>query len=255
MKKFWSVFLAASLALVVAIPFSTDATHSGEENGETIQEKLAKLDFAENIPATEISSLSDEMILELSKQEGEIISISQVEKTLDSSKLKAMSPSDFKMTVAVQKVPQSYDPANDTFNFVAEGDWRAAPFYEFTDSIALAWSDQFTLKSDYAYMVYSDGTTSSGVTTRSAVTPEAGVAYDVDLLLGKSDDKAILNATVYKKNSTDSANVVGEYGHVELTASNVDVSITGGVTPSVGMSVALTSKINKAFPASQSFNY
>lgn len=75
--------------------------------------------------------------------------------------------------------------------------------------------------------------------------------------LGVTDDKAVLVAKVYKPNSSGSANVVAEYGHVELSASIVDVnfSFNGKKFPTIGFTVSFFSKINKAIPAYTDFTY
>ncbi|MFP3786260.1 hypothetical protein, partial [Burkholderia sp. SIMBA_024] len=127
-----------------------------------------------------------------------------------------MPTSDFKMTVVAQRITEK-GSGYDNFRFVAEGDWIETPFYEFTDKIALSWSDDFTLYSDSSYIhngVVSDYTN----TIRSTVDPEKGVSYDVNLRLGNNDDSVFLIAKVYKPNETGTANVVAEYGHVEIAA-------------------------------------
>ncbi len=224
MKKFLSLFLVISLSLVVTFSI-TNNTPITLKNREDIQEKRKNLTFNKDILVEDISTMSDEMILELTKQEGEIVSISQTTKTLHTDETKMMSKTDFTMTVVVQKI-NTENKVYDTFKFIVEGDWKTAPFYEFTDAITLAWSNEFTLKNDDAYIVYTDGKISRDDhdIIRSNVTSEAGLAYDVDLLLGKSDDKVILSATVYQHHSTGKATVIGEYGHVKIGTSDLIIN-------------------------------
>ena len=95
-----------------------------------------------------------------------------------------MPKSDFKMTVVVTKAPLLGYEDYDKFRITACGEWIDNPAYEFTDCIGIAWSDNFTLLYENAWVKYDDGTTSYSVCKLNDVVPEAGVAYDVDLKIG-----------------------------------------------------------------------
>jgi hypothetical protein len=198
------------------------------------EKKVKKLKFDKNkVTQEQINALSDEVLAKLS-EDGEIVSITTQESTINTQPkipgvgrmnsayrlpgtLATMPTSDFVMTVVAQAIKEK--GTADNFQFVAEGDWKVNPDYEFVDTIALAWSDSFTLYYDVSeHYTYKSGKLYMFSGTRNSAKAEAGVGHDVDLKVGYTDDKSILLAKVYKANSKGSGNVVGEYGHVQLTA-------------------------------------
>ncbi|MEH7454181.1 hypothetical protein, partial [Gottfriedia acidiceleris] len=206
-------------------------------------------------------NLNDAMLYELSKDPGEIVSITEKESKVESTNSNELYPtlmptSDFVMTVVAQRISER---SGDNFKFTATGDWKASPTWEFTDSIALGWSDNFTLYSDYSYMYGYDvnGAQTLYPGTRNSVKAETGVGHNVSLRPGITDDKAVLVAKVYKNASSGTANVVAEYGHVQLTASVTGISFGagGGSAPTIGFSVDWNSKIEEAVPAYDDFSY
>jgi len=223
------------------------------------QEKLKKLKFAKHITQAQIDDLSDAMIDALSEQEGEIVSISHTYRKLEKGNKKGaistrtIDKDDFKMSVAVQRIYEK--SGKDNFKFVATGEWLTDPFYEFTDAIGLAWSDDFTLYYDDCYVWRPLSGRDRDTVQLNDVDPEEGVAYDVDLIAGKDDEEIVLTAKVYKSNSSGEANVVGEYGHVELVASDISIGFSGGSQPEVNMSVSFAADIDMASPDYDSFDY
>ncbi|HZG55318.1 hypothetical protein [Paenibacillus sp.] len=163
-----------------------------------------------------------------------------------------MPTSEFKMTTVAQRIYE-LSTSYDNFQFITEGDWIVNPNYEFTDAIALAWSDEFTVYDDYSYIISGNWYDYSR-TSLNAVVPEGGVGYDVDLQVGTDDDAVFLVATVYKNATTGTANVVGEYGHVEIMASSIGLGFSS-TPPSVSMSVGFQSNLEKASPAYDDFAY
>lgn len=228
--------------------FSTDSL-----NEVDLQKKINSLNFDSSIPESKINSLSEATLNELSKDEGEIISIQKLNKNLDTGDPSLVQPftmpkSDFELDVVVQRISEKGDNY-DNFKFVATGDWKETPFFEFTDVIAIAWSDDFTLYRDYAYIDHGWITTNQ---TRKKVDNEKGVAYNVDLEVGETDKEAVLVAKVYKSNSSGEANVSAEYGHVELTARSVTVGFSGS---DISMSVGIGANLEMASPDYAYFDY
>jgi len=213
--------------------------------------------YPQHVSAT--TNLPDGMLQEIGDEE--IISIVTEYYDFDSEGTttvtrRAMPTSDFKLTIVTTRINEK---KGDNFKFVACGKWLVNPFFEFTDCIGLSWSDNFTLYDSYAYSYtknYSNGIPlyDYSACTLNDVIPEAGVAYDVDLQLGQRDDEIYLVAKTYSyPNSTGTANVVASYGHVVITASGIDVSISSA--KEIGMSVGFASSIEKASPAYAAFNY
>lgn len=222
--------------------------------------------WGEEVSASQIANLSENMLNELAEDEGEIVSISEEYSTLntryentdlDQVMPLAMPVSDFKLTTVVQRIYDKDSKSYDNFRFAVEGTWIKNPTWEFTDTIAVAWSDEFTLYQDYA-RIYADGVNSGSTlgATRAKVDPEKGVAYDIDLKTGKRESGIILTAKVYKHNSTGTATVAGEYGHVEITGRDVSISFGGGREgASVNMSIGFGASLNMAKPDYASFTY
>jgi len=218
---------------------------------------LKELEFSDDISQDQIDSLSDAMIYELSKEDGEIVSIKKVSRNLDTGNedeigTRTLDPDDFEMTVVAKRIYEK--SGKDNFKFVATGEWLTNPVYEFTDAIALAWSDDFTLYDDDCYVMTSFGA-KRDVVTLNDVDPEGGIAYDIDLLVGRDEDEIVLTAKVYKDDDDGSANVVGEYGHVQIQASSINVGFSSGSRPSVEMSVSYAADIEMASPDYDSFDY
>lgn len=266
LKKLFTV-TAAALVLTLSNG-SIAGAYALENNAKGSQVELreatiSNLDFAPNITEEQISSLSDQMLFELSQNGGEIVSIQSTESDLNNGDPNMVTPftmptTDFELTVVAQRTTLGNDN-RDAFIFTAEGNWKETPFFEFTDVIALSWSDEFTLFSHSAYIyegcdpICYDYTR----TTLNTIKPEEGVAYDVDLQTGHNDEAVFLKATVYKlPNSTGSANVVAEYGHVELTARDITVNFAAGKGGAeIGMSVGFGANLEKAVPAFDDFTY
>lgn len=245
--------LATSLAAGMLFSLNLNAEAS------TSIESANSVKFSDTVDISKIENLSDYMLAELAKDEGEVVSISEKFTTLNTRSQNAelgglmplaMPTSDFKLTTVAQRITEK-GSSYDNFKFTVEGQWKVNPNWEFTDTIAVAWSDEFTLYQDYAYI---NGYSTD--TSRAKVNAEKGVAYDVDLQLGKKEESILLIAKVYKNNSTGTANVVGEYGHVELAARDISVSFSGGSGGAeIGMSVGIVDNLNMAVPDYEDFTY
>lgn len=261
--KLFSAVTALALTLSLAPGALAVNTNDTEINQSTSvserQQLIDSLDLNETIKQSELSLLSNAMLAELNKEDGEIVSIQEVERNLDNGNpyginLLTMPTSDFKMTVVAQRITEK-GSAYDNFKFVATGDWIESPFFEFTDTIALSWSDNFTLYSDYAY-INTGGIYDYTRTQRATVDAEKGIAYDVDLRVGKNDGEVVLVAKVYKNNSTGTANVVAEYGHVEIAARDITVGFSGSKDGAeISMSIGFGANLEKASPAYKDFTY
>jgi len=237
---------------------STDTELTEEERLNIID----NLEVSEGVEQEQINDLDDAMLYELSQDSGEIVSVetenSYIYEPTATTKImaaKTMPTKDFKLTVVAQRIKEK---SGDNFKFTATGDWKASPFWELEDTIALAWSDSFTMYNDYSYMygyVGSKQTMKPG--SRNKVKNEVGVAHDVDLQPAVTDDKAVLVAKVYKKNSSGSANVSAEYAHVTKVAKITGVTITGGggAPPSISFDISGGAGLEEASPAYTSFSY
>jgi len=233
----------------------------------SLASKLSGLEFSSDITQEQINSLNPAMIHELASEEGEILSIKTTESVLNTipgqdASIMQMPKSDFELTVVAQRIPApaGYPSNGDYFRFLATGDWKIDPFYNFTDAIALSWSDNFTLYEDRAYVTYGPGddlTQYETWTSRSTVDAEQGVGYNIDMLYDYIEKYVVLVARVYKHpNETGSANVVAEYGHVQLTGRDVTIGFeSGNGGSSVSMSVGFGATLNKAIPAYDDFIY
>lgn len=219
---------------------------------------IDNLSFSESVTDEEKKALDPILIRILSEEEGEIVSISQVnipfEENKDNISTYVMPTYNFQMTVVAKRIYEK--SGKDNFKFIAKGHWIDNPFWELTDCIALAWSDNFTLYDDTCYTLNDNNSPKlTWCTTRNSVTPEQGVAYDVDLLVGERQEYVVLEAKVYKDDDTGSANVVGTYGHVIVTAQDISVGYSGGKDPIISMSAAIGVNLEMASPDYTSFDY
>lgn len=228
---------------------------------EERKEKLKKLKYdKKKVTEEQINSISDELLASLDPN-GEIVGITEEASNLNTPnegeiQMRLMPTSDFKMKTVVQRI--AAQPGYENFQFTAEGQWYINPAYEFVDTIALAWSDDFTLYHDESlHYTTKDGRNYYFEGTRNDADGEKGVGHNIDLKVGYSDNKSIILAKVYEKNRTGTANVVGEYGHVEVTPSSLVLAFTGGgeTKPAVGFEGFGAAKVNEASPAYSAFNY
>lgn len=250
-RKFLSIFLTLSLFLSSSIVSFAKQENNGHK---VIKTKTGVVKFDKSISDIDIDSLSQAVLDELSSQDGAVVSLERKKVDLDpnNNKNRAVKPeTDFEITVATQKLNKS---GYDAFRFVASGQWKVNPYYEFTDCIGLAWGDGFSLYNDYAYTYSYNPNTGENLKDYDACTPnkyeaDKGVAYDVDLKLNHSQQLIVLVADVKKADSTGETNVVAEYGHVIIGPRGVnvgfDVSSSG---PSIGMSVGAGAGLEKASP-------
>lgn len=222
------------------------------------KEKIQKLNYKKGaVTEEQINSLDDKTLANLDP-EGEIVSISTTDSNLDSGdpnklQLFTMPKSDFSLKTVAQRITGK-GKGYDCFQFTTTGVWGVNPFYEFTDTIGLAWSDNFTLYHDESlHYTSKKGRNYYWEGTRNKVSAEKGVAHDVDLKTGYSDNQTVLLAYVYKKNSKGTANVVGEYGHVELSARDISVGFSS--SPDISFSIGAGAKVNAASPSYDKFTY
>lgn len=229
---------------------------------EERKEKIKKLKYDKNkVTEEQINELSDEMLMSL-HPEGIIIGISKTEADLDKPEVQpgtytmaTMPTSDFYLYTVAQRIYEM-GSGYDNFQFTTDGSWLINPYYEFTDTIALAWSDSFTLYHDESmHYTEKDGRNYYWEGLRNNVKSEAGVAHDIDLKVGYVDKGSVLLAKVYKLNAAGSANVVGEYGHVQLTGKDVTVGFSAGESPSISFSVGIGATVEEASPSYYPFNY
>ncbi|MGM0751781.1 MAG: hypothetical protein ACQET6_07585 [Bacillota bacterium] len=220
---------------------------------------INEFEYADSVTKEELNDLSDVTLQLLSEENGEIVSVEKVSSyNLNSPKegeftTYTMPNEHFEMSVIGLQVGEN------TYKFHAEGDWKVNPNYEFTDVIALAWTDNFTLEDDLAFTLEDMGKgylepDYTGL-TRNKVDGEAGVGYDVDLVLGEDEEEVVLQALVTKPNTSGRANLVGEYGHLELRPSDITLGFSLGAQPSVSMSAGIGTNLEKASPAYDAFDY
>lgn len=232
---------------------------------EERKEKIKKIKFSfGKVKQEQIDELSDEMIEELSKNDGEIVSITQQDSTVqDSSKevtlsqLRAMPKTDYSMTLVAQRISEK-GSSYDNFKFTAEGRWLVNPFWELTDSIAVGWSDNFVMYNDYATHYGLLGAQQYAWScTRDTIKNQIGVGYDVDLKSGCDDWKTILVAKVYKNNGTGVGSVKTEYMHTSMSPSNptIGISLGSDSKPQFSFSVSGATRKENASPAYADFTY
>ncbi|OIU71065.1 hypothetical protein [Rossellomorea aquimaris] len=226
---------------------------------EERKEIIDNFKYADSVSKDELYNLSDVSLQELNNTNGEIVSVEKVSSyALNSPREGEIVPftmptEHFEMTVIALQVGEN------VYQFHAEGDWKVNPNYEFTDVIALAWSDNFTLEDDLAYTLEDMGNDYLerdyiGL-IRNDVDPEAGLGYDVDLVLGEDEEAVVLQAIVSAPEESGRANLVAEYGHLEISASDVTLGFSGGSSPSVTMEAGFNTNLEKASPAYDSFDY
>jgi hypothetical protein len=260
-KKISSLILTILIAVNFCVPVSAQVNQNARSS-------VNNLRFSGKVTKNEKALLTDAMIYELSKDKGEIVSITKTRTNFQSENnrtgseygtLAVMPEDEFEIIVAAQRITEK--AGKDNFKFVANAYWKVNPDFEFTDCIGIAWTDEFTLYDDYAYTItydYSNGIPlyNYDACTLNDVSGECGVAYDVNLILGERQDQIVAVAKVYKDNTSGSANVVAEYGHVILRPSSVGVSFgLGKDGPSIGMDVGIASAVEKASPDYTPFDY
>lgn len=223
------------------------------------EEKLANLNYDEKtITSEQIINIDDETLAALDPN-GELIAITSQE-SFDlgyNPAIPALMPtSDFSMSTYVQRIKDYSATKYDNFQFTATGKGHVNRNYEFEDTIALAWSDSFTLYHDESmHYTSKDGHNFYYSGTRNKATVETGVGHNIDLKVGQKDIKSTILAKVYASNRSGEGNVVGEYGHVQLSARDITLSFTGGAQPNVGFSIGVGASVNTASPAYSTFKY
>jgi hypothetical protein len=285
MRKILTTTLVTGLLLSTLTPTANAAGEEGakgstnemkqEENSQKINKKTSKVKknltekerktiidefkYADSVTKEELNNLSDVSLQLLSEENGEIVSVEKVSSYNLNSPTEGefipytMPTEHFEMNVIGLQVGEN------TYKFHAEGDWKVNPNYEFTDVIALAWTDNFTLEDDLAFTLedLGKGYLEADYTglTRNKVDGEAGVGYDVDLVLGEDEEEVVLQALVTAPDTSGRANLVGEYGHLELRPSDISLGFSLGAQPSVSMSAGLGTNLEKASPAYDAFDY
>lgn len=245
--------LKKSLILIAFMTLTITTDIFSNENTSTYYE-YENIKFHNSIDMETIDQIPIEVLETMKNSEGIIKSLSKEEVDFENSepKTKFMSTSDFSMYVWVEDlVEYTSNDEPQKFRLNAQGTWHTNPFYEFTDVIALSWSDEFTLENESCTI---DGSNSR--TSKSVVGLEKGIAYEVDLQLGAEDKVILLTADVYKfvdSPSTNNADVSGEYGHIQIKPSKV--SLNFNEDNSIPMSVSFGTKLTKALPSSSSFTY
>lgn len=244
------IFLVLTTCMTLAI--STEIFSS--EDTSTYYE-FEDIKFDNSIDIEEIKQIPIEVLQTMKNSEGTIKSLAKhdIEFENATSKSKLMSTNDFSMYVWAEDIEEnSYDTTGiDRWRFNAQGTWHTNPFYEFTDSIALSWSDDFTLDAHSCTIDGSDSRTST-----STIGAERGIAYDVDLQLGSDDKVILLTADVYKfidNPNTNIGNISADYGHVQIKPSTVSVEFNEDNT--ISMSTSFGTKLKKSLPSHTSFTY
>lgn len=232
----------------------TITTEIFSNEDDTIYYSYEGIKFDNSIDIQEVEQLPAEVLKTMQNSDGIIKSLTTQDMDYEEhmTKNKTMSTNDFSMYVwAEDLIENNSDEDADKWRFNAQGTWNINPFYEFTDVIVLSWSDDFTLDSHKCTI---DGSDSRTLTT--AIAPERGVAYDVDLQLGSQDKVILLTADVYKfvdNPDTNNANILGEYGHVKIKPSVVSIEFNSN--NEIDMSTSFGSKLEKAVPSRTSFTY
>jgi len=161
-----------------------------------------------------------------------------------------MPESDYKLTVLVTRI-EGKGPQYDNFTFLAQGVWKINPFFEFTDKIALSWSNDFILFNDFStHYIEKNGKITSSPGVKAEANTKSGVAHKINLVLNATDRNTVLVAQVYKTNSSGTANVVAGYAHAE------GVPIVPKVSFGKGRYITFSgTTLSEAKPASASFSY
>lgn len=172
MKKFLSMTMATTMLMCTSV-FANDTTKDYYEYQGVKFDNSIKKSEAESIPLDVLETMqnSDGIIKSLSKEDIEF------EDEIDNTN--TMPTNHFYMYVWAEDLTEKNYEDYDKWQFNAQGNWVINPKYEFTDVIALSWSDDFTLKSSKCTI-----DNSSYRTSVNKIAAEEGVAYDVDLQLG-----------------------------------------------------------------------
>lgn len=246
LKSFLIITTFMTLAINIDVFSNEDTSIYYEYDG---------IKFDNSIDIEEIKQLPIELLETMKNSEGLIKSLGEQNVNFEDSlfQKEPMSTNDFSMFVWVEDTAENiYDPIGiDRLKFNAQGTWHTNPFYEFTDVIALSWSDDFTLDS---YNCTIDGDNSRA--QASTIAPEKGIACEVDLQLGNEDRIILLTADVYKfvdDTNTNTTDFSGEYGHVQIKPSVVSIEFNEDNT--ISMSTSFGTKLIKALPSYTSFIY
>lgn len=233
----------------------TITTEIFSNEDDTIYYSYEGIKFDNSIDIQEVEQLPAEVLKTMQNSDGIIKSLTTQDMDYEEhmTKNKTMSTNDFSMYVWAEDIEEnSYDTTGiDRWRFNAQGTWHTNPFYEFTDSIALSWSDDFTLDAHSCTIDGSDSRTST-----STIGAERGIAYDVDLQLGSDDKVILLTADVYKfidNPNTNIGNISADYGHVQIKPSTVSVEFNEDNT--ISMSTSFGTKLKKSLPSHTSFTY
>lgn len=235
---FWCVMMM--LVVPINAKDQNEATLSASLTDDEIVflEELTVLDPTHNDIDGEIVSVSK---LRVNQMISEQFMSSNVEGI---TPLGGIGPSYLTMYVTVTRINEV---GYDKFQLYSYFRWDNTPFFQLTDGIALAWSDDFTLINS-SMTLYYEGLAYTGYNNLKAylsgVNPESGVGYAFPKLysipgpgttLSTSLQFGAIRAQVRKLNSVGSANVVAKYVHSTLAISGP--SFTYGLGPSIGVSI------------------
>lgn len=255
-----SLFVFSMLLFPKMVSASSNIPTVEELNDLDREELIQSLTIGNSVSIDEIRELETITLYELTRDQGEIIDITEVEDILsrpDNTMIRPllMPTSDFTMTVVAQRINEK---SGDNFKFTATGNWKINPVWQLVDTIALSWDGGFSVYNDYSYLQGFSGTNQylhSGV--RKSISSTKGVSHNLDLKAGAREEKAVLVAKVVKSNSSGYATAVGRYGHVELKGSISSVSFTASTSdkPSISFTGTVGARINPSSPGYTTFQY
>lgn len=255
-----SVFFLFSMFLSPDIALASNGPPTVEDISNLDKEELIQLlTVSEDVSIDELRKLDVITLYELTRDQGEIIDIKEVNNQLDIPNNNLITPylmptSDFSMTVVAQRISER---TGDNFKFTATGNWKKDPIWQLVDNIALAWSGGFSVYEDYSYLQGFYGSNQyllPGV--RKTIEPTKGVSHNLNLKVGPKEEKAVLVAKVVKTNSSGHATAVGRYGHVEVRGNIKSVSISISKTsPSISFTGSVGARVNPSSPGYVTFSY
>jgi hypothetical protein len=124
----------------------------------------------------------------------------------------------------------------------------------------LAWSDNFTLYSDYcSYSNYVNGGWVTTSCPRNNVDAEAGVSHDIDLPAASNftggEYTQVAKVNLYPA-TVGSANVVAQYAHQTVGIGGITAGFSGGEgLPAIGFEANFNTTYEKSVPTYKYFEY
>lgn len=219
------------------------------------------------VPIENAKQLSDLVLKGITKYDGQVVALQKTEFSYENGKFKKIKKekiakkykdsnivtlnnqidtSDFTLTLSIVKLNS---PGYDEFVLTNTGEWHKNPVWRLTDVIATCWSDNFTLVDESCiYQAYtSDGWYLTSCTTNK-ISPEVGVAHNVDLKDGHTQMAVQQTVTIRKLDSTGTLNAVGEYCHETIGLSSITVGFSVSEKPAIGFSAGIGSVLYEAEP-------